>query len=54
MKKLERIETDLSHIRDHMIDVDSILTLDERTRHLRSMKEYAEGKTDTLEDLEGD
>lgn len=54
MKKLERIETDLSYIREHMIDIDTILTSDERVQHSRSMKEYAEGKTFSLEDLEED
>jgi hypothetical protein len=54
MKKLERIETDLSFIREHMIDPDTILTTEERASHLRSMKEYAEGRAYTLDDLEGD
>ena len=54
MKKLEGIETDLSFIREHMIDIDTILTSDERIQHSRSMREYAEGKTFSLKDLEGD
>jgi hypothetical protein len=54
MKKLERIETDLSYIKDHMIDADTILTAEERANHSRSMKEYARGRTYTLDDLEGD
>jgi len=54
MKKLERIETDLSFIKEHMIDMDTILTQEERIQHSRSMNEYDEGKTFTLTDLEGD
>lgn len=50
--RLERIETDLSYIRDHMVDVDTILTPEEKIEHERSMREYIEGKSRTLEDLE--
>jgi len=54
MKKLEGIESNISYIRDHMIDSDTLLTSEERKQHLRSMKEYKEGKTYTLVDLEGE
>ena len=47
MKKLERIETDLTFIKEHMIDIDTILTPEERIQHSKSMREYKEGKTFT-------
>jgi len=54
LKKLERIETDLTYIKEHMVDLDMILTPEEEIKHERSLKEYKKGKTYTLEDLERD
>ena len=39
MKKLERIETDLSYIREHMIDIDMFFTSHDPELRLPSLEE---------------
>lgn len=52
LEKLERMEKDISYIKKHMIDADSILTAEETERLEESLKDLKEGKTTLLEDFE--
>ena len=50
-KELKEIRNELLYIKEHMVDVDTILTEEERKIHEQSLKEYREGKTTKLVDL---
>lgn len=50
--KLNMIKAELDYIKEHMVDVDTILTLEEEKRLDESLKESREGKTISLEELE--
>jgi len=52
IEELKMIRRDLDYIKKHMIDVDTILTIDEERRLEESLEEYKEGKTIELEDFE--
>ncbi|MFC1774816.1 hypothetical protein ACFLZN_00690 [Nanoarchaeota archaeon] len=52
LDKLEKIEKDLSEIKEHMVDVDTILTVEERELLDESVKNEKEGKLVSLEDIE--
>jgi hypothetical protein len=52
LKKLDKIEKELVDIREHMVDVDSILTSEERDILDASIKNEKEGKLISLEDVE--
>jgi len=52
IEELKMIRRDLEYIKRHMIDVDTILTIDEERRLEESIEEYKEGKTIKLEDFE--
>ena len=52
IEELKMIRRDLDYIKKHMIDVDTILTIDEERRLEESLEEYKEGKTIKLEDFE--
>jgi|GEM_PF-1185731 len=45
IEELKMIRRDLDYIKKHMIDVDTILTIDEERRLEESLEEYKEGKT---------
>ncbi|HIJ98063.1 TPA: hypothetical protein H1009_03155 [archaeon] len=52
LEKLDKIEKEVEGIREHMVDIDSILTPEEESRYEESLKEYREGKAVSLEDFE--
>ena len=52
VEELKAIRKDLDYIKEHMVDVDTILTPAEEARLEESLKEYKEGKTTLLEDFE--
>jgi len=52
MNKLDMIKAELDYIKQHMVDVDCILTPDEEERLDESLVEFEEGKTISLEELE--
>ena len=41
-----------SRIKEHMVDVDTVLTPDEKERLEESLEDFEEGKTTSLEDFE--
>ena len=49
---LEKIEKEVKEIREHMVDVDVILTAEERTLLNESVRNEKEGKLISLEELE--
>ncbi|MBI2145388.1 hypothetical protein HYU18_03645 [Candidatus Woesearchaeota archaeon] len=49
--ELRAIKKDLAYIKEHMIDVDMILTAKEEKRLEKGLEEYREGKTTRLEDF---
>ena len=51
IEKLDDIKAELDFIREHMVDVDTILTPEEEVILENGLKEYREGKTILLEDL---
>lgn len=52
LKKLDTIQTELDYIKEHMVDVDTLLTPEEEERLEESLKEFREGKTTSLGDFE--
>ncbi len=52
MNKLDVIKAELDYIKEHMVDVDTILTSEEEEILEQSIKEFKEGKTTSLEELE--
>ena len=51
LEKLESIKSDLDYIKEHMVDIDSILTPEEEKRLEASLRDLKEGKTTSLEDF---
>jgi len=51
-EELKAIRADLDYIREHMVDVDTILTPEEGERIDEAIKEYKSGKAVSLEDFE--
>ena len=52
--ELKAIRKELEYIRKHMVDVDMILTPEEEGRLEIAIKEFREGKTRSLDELERD
>ncbi len=50
LKKLDAIESDIVFIKEHMVDIDTILTPEEEVILEKGLREYKQGKTITLED----
>mgnify|MGYP001568706396 CR=1 FL=1 len=51
LQQLNAIQSDIEYIKEHMVDVDTILTEDDKNALLKARKEHKEGKTIKLEDL---
>jgi hypothetical protein len=51
-EELKAIRTDLDYIKEHMIDVDTILTPKEQERLDEAIEEHKSGKAVSLEDFE--
>lgn len=52
MTKLDVIKAELDYIKQHMVDVDCILTPEEEEKLDESLIEFKERKTTSLEELE--
>ena len=52
LEKLDVIEKELEDIREHMVDVDTILTVEERRLLDESIKHEKDGTLVSLEDVE--
>ena len=52
LEKLEEIKKDVEEIKEHMVDVDTILTTEEERRIEESIRDLKEGKTTSLENFE--
>lgn len=52
MEELKEIKIDLHYIKDHMVDVDTILTPKEEERLEESLQEFKERKTTSLSEFE--
>ena len=50
--ELKSIKEELTYIKEHMIDVDAILSKKEEAMVKEDIKEYKEGKGKTLEEFE--
>ena len=50
-QELKEIKTDLKYLKEHMVDVDCILTEEDFESLKQAEKEHAEGKTIKLKDL---
>jgi hypothetical protein len=50
--ELKSLKKDVRFIKQHMVDVDTMLTPEEEERFEEGMKEYKEGKAVSLEDFE--
>jgi hypothetical protein len=51
MEKLNSIQSELDFIKEHMVDVDTILTEEDRADLAQARNEFKEGKTISLEKL---
>ena len=49
--ELKELKTEVSFIKKHMFDPDTIMTIDEAKRFNESMKELKQGKTTSLFEL---
>lgn len=54
LKELKVIRKELTYIREHMIDIDTILTPEEERILEEGIKEFKEGRVINLEDVERD
>jgi hypothetical protein len=54
IKELKAIRKDSAYIKEHMVDIDAILTPEEEKILEEGIKEFKDGKTIKLEDLERD
>jgi hypothetical protein len=54
ISELKAIRKDLKYIREHMVDIDTILSPDEEATLKESITEYHQRKTYTLEDVKRD
>ena len=52
LEELKAIRSDLEYIKDHMVDVDTILTPKEEERLEESLRDLKEGRTTSLEEFE--
>ena len=52
LEELKVIRKEVEEIKEHMIDVDTTLTLEEEKRLNESLKEHKAGKSIKLEDFE--
>ncbi len=52
LEKLDVIKSELDYIKEHMVDVDAVLTPEEEERLKESLKDFSEGRTTSLEDFE--
>ena len=52
LSELKAIRQELDYIKEHMVDVDTILTPDEETRLKESLNDLNQGKTTSLEIFE--
>ncbi len=52
MEKLDTIKEELDYIKDHMVDVDTILTPDEEARLDESLDDFKNGRTTSVERFE--
>ena len=51
LQELKNIKKELDFIKDHMVDVDTLMTAEEEQQFQKAMKEHKEGKTTSLGDL---
>lgn len=52
IQKLDVIKTELDYIKEHMVDIDTILTPEEEARLDESLRDFKQGKTTSLQDFE--
>ena len=52
LEELKAIKEDLQYIKEHMVDIDTVLTIEEENILNNSLKEHREGKTTSLEEFE--
>lgn len=52
LQKLDTIKSELDYIKEHMVDVDTVLTPKEEERLEESFQDLQEGRTTSLEDFE--
>lgn len=51
IQRLDIIQSELFYIKEHMVDVDTILTEEERNDLAQARDEFKKGKTISLKDL---
>ncbi len=54
MRELKSIKDELKYIKEHMVDIDMILTSEEEKILKESIEEFKAGKTTKLSDLKKD
>lgn len=52
LRRLDKMQIDINFLKNHMVDVDCILTPEEEDRLEESLEEFRQGKTTSLEDFE--
>ncbi len=52
LEELKAIRTDLDYIKEHLIDVDTVLTTAEEARLEESLSDWRNGKTTSREEFE--
>ena len=54
LEKLDDIKSEIGFIKEHMVDIDMILTSEEEKRLEESLKDLKEGRTTSLENFKKD
>ncbi len=52
LSEMKKVRQDLDYIKDHMVDIDMIMTVEEEERLQESLIAYKEGKATPLDDFE--
>ncbi len=52
LNELKEIRIDINFLKNHMVDVDCILTTEEKSELEEARKEYERGETTSLKDFE--
>ena len=50
-REILALRKEVQLIKNHMVDIDTIMTTEEEEKFERAMKDYKDGKTISLEDL---
>ena len=51
LERLEQIQIDISFIKNNVVDLDTVMTVEEEARHEEGLRGFDKGETFSLEDI---